>query len=201
MERIHNWLRQWNVTEMKSYLGYAPNYHKFIKGFASIASLLNKLLQQGEVYAWDDAWELAFKTLEAILVPYPDFSKQIILNTDATDTDIGAVISQIDDANKERPIAFLGRTLSKPLRRYSVARKELLALVAAVQQFRVYSTAGRLWLALITQLSCGCRASNRLEGRRLGGLSVLPSTTTKWCTWSGLRHSNADAIYPILWHP
>ena len=127
---------------MRSFLGYATYYRKFIKGFATIASPLNELLQKGEVYAWDEGCEQSFNALKehfskAVVLPYPDFAKQFIMDTDASDTGIGAVMSQFDVSNEEMPIAFYSHTLSKAERRYSGTRKELLALGDAVQHFRV----------------------------------------------------------------
>ena len=83
----------------------------------------------------------------AVVLPYPDFTNHLILDTGASDTGIGAVLSLIDTSTKERPIAFYSRTLSKAERRYSVMRKELLALVVAVQHYRVYLY-GRNFVAL-----------------------------------------------------
>ena len=133
------------------FLGYASYYRKFINGFANNASPLQKLVQKCEVYAWDDACEQCFKALKehfekAVVLPYPDFTKQFILNTDANNRGIWAVLSQIDSANKEKPIAFYSGTLSKPELRYSVTRKERLALVNAAQHLRVYLY-GRMFVA------------------------------------------------------
>jgi hypothetical protein len=65
------------------------------------------------------------------------FSKKFILDTDASNETIGAVLSQEID-RKERPIAFASRTLTKPERRYCITRKELLAVVFFVKHFKHY---------------------------------------------------------------
>ena len=61
-----------------------------------------------------------------------------MLDTDASDTGIGSVLSQTQDNETERVIAYASRVLSKSERRYCVTRKELLAVVAFVKHFRPY---------------------------------------------------------------
>ena len=103
----------------------------------------HKRLKNGEVYPLADFSEEAVKTHKEIfdnpaVFPYPDFTKQFILHRDASYTGSVAVLSQIDTANNETPIAFCIRTLCKAERPYSVTRNELLALLDAAQHFRVY---------------------------------------------------------------
>ena len=62
------------------------------------------------------------------LLAHPDFTKAFILDTDASDTAIGAVLSQIHDG-EERVITYTSRCLTKAERKYCVTRKELLAIV------------------------------------------------------------------------
>ena len=71
------------------------------------------------------------------ILAYPRFEEKFILDTDASDAGIGSVLSQFQDGN-ERVIGYGGRTLTKPERRYSTTRKELLAIVEFVKHFRHY---------------------------------------------------------------
>ena len=90
---------------------------------------------------WDDSCQLAFTTLKdallhAPILKYPDFSstsKQFQLYTDASDTDIGAVLEQYCHV-----IAYTSRALSSSERNYSVIQKECLAVVHSLKQFRHY---------------------------------------------------------------
>ena len=72
------------------------------------------------------------------VLAFPDFSREFILDTDASDCGIGGVLSQMDANGRERVIAYGSRTLSKPERQYCVTRRELLAVVAFTEHFRHY---------------------------------------------------------------
>ena len=68
IEAIVNWKPPRNVTEVRSFLGLAGYYRRFVKGFFVIASTLTKLLQKGVEFEWDDKCQLSFDQLKKILV-------------------------------------------------------------------------------------------------------------------------------------
>ena len=128
---------------MRSFLGYATYYRKFIKGFAHIAAPLNRLLQKEKAYKWSPDCDAAFETLktafsEIVTLADPDFKKAFTVDTDASDYGIGGVLSQKNEQNREQPVAYFSRTLSKPELRYAVTRKEMLAVVESLKHFRFY---------------------------------------------------------------
>ncbi|CAG2249601.1 Retrovirus-related Pol polyprotein from transposon 17.6,Retrovirus-related Pol polyprotein from transposon 297 [Mytilus edulis] len=113
---------------------------RYIENFAGIAKCLHKLTEKGREYLWTEECQDAFQTLkskllEAPILSHPDFSRPFILDTDASQSAIGAVLSQEIDG-KETVIAYGSRTLSKTERKYCVTRKELLAVVHFVKHFR-----------------------------------------------------------------
>ena len=75
--------------------------------------------------------------MNAPVLGFPDFSLEFILDTDASDNTIGAVLSQKHN-EKERVVSYGSRTLSKAERGYSVTRKEMLAVVYFVKHYRHY---------------------------------------------------------------
>lgn len=103
VEKILNWARPNNVTEVRQFLGTASYYRRFIKGFSAIAKPLTELTQKNHSFHWTDQCDKAFLQLKKILtgpdiMGYPD-SKQghFVLDTDACGVGIGAVLSQIQD--------------------------------------------------------------------------------------------------------
>ena len=69
---------------------------------------------------------------------YPDFGKNFVLQTDASDYGVGAVLSQLDDSENEKVIAFALKALSPRQQKYSTTEKEALAVVFGTGHFRVY---------------------------------------------------------------
>ena len=95
-------VRKWpepNVKEVRSFLGFCSYYRRFIFRFAEIAKPLHKLTQKGVRFKWTKECQNAFQTLKTTLMnapvlAHPDFNHGFILDVDACDQSIGAVISQ-----------------------------------------------------------------------------------------------------------
>ncbi|GFQ92414.1 retrovirus-related Pol polyprotein from transposon 412 [Trichonephila clavata] len=114
----------------------------FVKGFSLIARLLHRLTEHKRPFVWTEECEVAFTNLKealtsAPILSYPDLDKQFILDSDASHANVGAVLSQEIDG-QERVIAYWSKCMSKPERNYCVTRKELLAIVKAVENFHSY---------------------------------------------------------------
>ena len=118
VEAVQNWPTPTNVTELRSFVGLCSYYRRFIKGFAEVARPLHKLTQKNQTFVWSPDCVKAFETLKSHLtstpiLAYPDSSAKFILDTDASNESIGAVLSQCQDKT-ERVIAFASKSLSKP---------------------------------------------------------------------------------------
>ena len=130
------------VKQLKSFLGLMSYYRRFIPGFSGLASPLHKLLKKDARYEWTNDQAQAFRGLKNKLISppilrYPDYSREFILTTDASNEGVGAVLSQ-GEIGKDLPIAFASRSLNKAEKNYSTTEKELLAIVWGVRYFRTY---------------------------------------------------------------
>ncbi|GFQ68914.1 retrovirus-related Pol polyprotein from transposon opus [Trichonephila clavata] len=139
---VKEWSQPRNVHELRSFLGICTYYRGFVKGFSLIARPLHRLTEHRRPFVWTEECEVAFTSLKealtsAPILSYPDPDKQFILDTDASHANVGAVLSQEIDG-QERVIAYWSKCLSKPERNYCVTRKELLAIVKAVENFYSY---------------------------------------------------------------
>lgn len=143
VEKIVNWPCPKNLTEVRQFLGMASFYRKFIKDFSIKAKPLTNLTKKNEPFYWSQDCQTAFTVLkEALIEPdimgYPNLSQgKFILDTNACDVGIGAVLSQIQDG-RERVISYARRTLNKAERNYCVTDKELLAVKHFIEYFRQY---------------------------------------------------------------
>jgi hypothetical protein len=131
-------------TQLRSFLGLAGFYRKFIPDFAAIACPLTDGTQKSRPnkIEWGESQEIAFRTLKAKLTSspilrLPDLSKGFVLRSDASDNGIGAVLLQESDGHLF-PVAYISKKLNKCQRAYSVMEKECLAIVWAIQKFSVY---------------------------------------------------------------
>ena len=142
IEAVKTWPTPSTVTEVRSFVGLASYYRRFIKGFATIARPLHKLMEKEEGFQWTTECEESFRELKNRLVSapvlgYPRPEGKFILDTDASGFGIGAVLSQEQDG-QERVIAYGSRSLSKAERNYCVTRRELLAVVVFLKKFRQF---------------------------------------------------------------
>ena len=131
-EGVRTWPRPTNATELRSFLGLASYYRRFVRDFGTIAAPLNGLTEKGATFVWTEQADAAFKELKlrltsASVLAYPQFDKPFILDTDASNVGIGGVLSQIQDG-KECVIAYGSRSLTKSERNYCVTRRELLCV-------------------------------------------------------------------------
>ena len=98
VDKVKNFPRPKNVSELRGFIGLASYYRRFIKDFATIAAPLHKLLKKDTLYQWNPACQEAFATLKHKLISapiliYPDFEKEFILFTDASYSGLGTVLA------------------------------------------------------------------------------------------------------------
>ena len=141
------WPTPTNITEVRSFVGLASYYRRFVPEFSKKAEPLLRLTKKNAVFAWSDEHERAFKELKRCLVSppilaYPTFDAdagQFILDTDAsTAQGIGTVLSQQQADGTERVIAYGSRSLQSAEKNYCATRLEMLALVDFIGHFRYY---------------------------------------------------------------
>jgi hypothetical protein len=133
VEAVKNFPVPTTTQKLKSFLGLAGYYRRFIPDFSKIAKPLTELLKKNTPYVWNEKTESAFNTLKELLtteplLQYPDFNRPFVLTTDASNEAIGAVLSQ-GPIGKDLPIAYASRTLNNPEKNYPTVEKELLAIV------------------------------------------------------------------------
>ena len=118
IEKVKNFPIPTDVSSLRSALGLFSYYRKFVKDFSRIAKPLNQLLKKDIPFEWAEKQQNAFDRLKdrlqtSPILRYPDFEKPFIVYTDASGTGLGAVLSQVDDEEKEYVIAYASRSLNK----------------------------------------------------------------------------------------
>ncbi len=139
---ILDWPILTNVKEVRSFLGLAGYYRRFIKDFAQIAAPLTDLTKQDFDFKMGEAEMNAFNTLKKILcnspvLRLPNFQNKFFIETDASGVAIGAVLLQEFEDGKH-PIAYESKKLTSAEMNYPVHEQELYAIVHACKTFRCY---------------------------------------------------------------
>ena len=140
-------VREWPVPttrrEVRAFLGLAGYYRRFVQGFSKVAEPLSLLTGELVAWTWGEAQQSAFQELKdrlcsAPLLVYANPNRPYVLQTDASDCAVGAVLSQRQDEGGEQPIAFWSHKLNKAEYNYSATEKELLAIVLACEYWAGY---------------------------------------------------------------
>src|SRR5208283_2741748 len=108
---------------MRSFLGLASYYRRFIQDFAKIVAPLTAMLEKDRAFIWTDEGKQAFENIKKrlcnpLILAYPDFTKPFILDTDVSDQGIKAVLSQQGETGLEHPIAYYSHGLNKHEKNY-----------------------------------------------------------------------------------
>ena len=127
-----------NVSEVRSFLGLAGYYRKFVEGFSKIAAPLTKLIKKDVKYDWVDACQQSFKELKgrltlAPVLALPNGRDGFVVYSDASRQGLGCVLMQND-----RVIAYASRQLKKHEENYPTHDLELVAVVFALKIWRHY---------------------------------------------------------------
>ena len=132
-----------DLKSLRSFLGLASYYRRFIPNFSTVASRLYALTRKNAAFDWAPSCQEAFESLKELLtrapvLAFPDFSRDFLLETDASGVGLGAVLAQKGEDGTIRPIAFASRTLQKYERNYGITELEALGVVWAIKHFRPY---------------------------------------------------------------
>ena len=196
---VEKWRRPENVSELRSFLGLVSYYRRYIQNFAGIAKSLHALTSKHSEWKWTDECEIAFKSLKEKLISapilgYPDANcGSFVLDTDASNESIGAVLSQIQN-NEEVVIAYGSRTLSSSERNYCVTRKEMLAMVHFVKHFKQYLLGREFLLRTDHGALVWLHKFKEPEGQVARWLQQLAPYEFRIQHRAGNRHGNADAL-------
>ena len=137
-----HWRTPQTVHDIRSFLELASYYRRFVKGFSQIARPLTDLTKAKVSWKWSRVEEESFVKLKATLASspilrLPDFGRQFVVTTAASDVPVGAILDQ-DFGHGLQTVAFASRKLNNAESRYSAYERELLGIIWALGQWRHY---------------------------------------------------------------
>ncbi|GJU98302.1 putative reverse transcriptase domain-containing protein [Tanacetum coccineum] len=138
IEAVKNWKAPRTPTEVRSFLGLAGYYRRFIENFSKIAKSLTILTQKSKTFNWGEEQEYAFQTLKdklcnAPVLALPDGSEDFVVYCDASRIGLGCVLMQ-----RGKVIAYASRQLKIHENNYTTHDLELGAVVFALKIWRHY---------------------------------------------------------------
>ena len=159
---------------------------------------LTRLTEKYVKFVWSSDCDQAFEKLKTCLVNtpilvYPDLTKPLILDTDASGVGIGAVLSQ-KQGDKERVVAYYSRVLTKSERNYCVTRDELLAVIDSIKHFHTYLYGTKFVIRTDHGSLRWLVNFKDLEGQHCRWSEFLAVCDYEIVQCSGKSHGNADAL-------
>ena len=141
IKSVKEWPTPKCVKDIQRFLGLCNYYRRFVENFAFIAKPLHNLTKKNIKFIWSKECEDAFQELKTRLTTspillHPDTQKPFIVECDASNFAIGAILSQKDDEGKLHPVAYYSRSLNNAELNYSITEKELLAIKSAFSTWR-----------------------------------------------------------------
>jgi hypothetical protein len=143
IQSVQNWPAPKDVHQLRSFLGLANYFRRFIKSFAHITAPLNELTHKEVQFNWSEQHDAAFNQVKVALttapcLALPDFEaartdKPFVVTTDASDFGIGAILTQ-----DNKPVAFESRKLTSFERTWTTTEKEMLGIIHALTTWRCY---------------------------------------------------------------
>lgn len=140
---VKDWPVPKDVRDVRAFLGFVNFYRRFMLGYGKKSLPLTDLTKASKIFEWTDKCQQAFEEIrDAILMepilrmPQPELPW--IMETDASDYALGAALSQLHSDGKLHPVAYFSKKLHGPELNYQIHDKELMAIIEAFKEWRVY---------------------------------------------------------------
>ncbi|KAI4898691.1 hypothetical protein NFI96_020791 [Prochilodus magdalenae] len=206
VEAVANWPKPNSIRDLQRFLGFANFYRRFIRNYSSVAAPLTSLLKgDAKRLVWNAQAESAFEELKrrfttAPLLKHPDPTRPFVVEVDASNVGVGAVLSQRSgEPQKLRPIAYFSHKLSPAERNYGIGDKELLAIKLAFEEWRHWlEGAQHPFLVLTDHKNLEyLRSAKRLNSRQARWSLFFSRFDFQITYRPGTRNTKADALSRI----
>lgn len=194
IQQVQQWTVPLNVKQLQQFWGLSGYYRKFVRHYGVIAKPLTHLLKKDVPFVWTSECTTTFGTLKHALVTtpvlvLPNFAKQFVIETDASDLGVGAVLQQ-----EGHPLAFLSKPLGRRNHGLYTYEKELLVILLDVEHSRPYLQSAEFIIKTDQRILV------HLEDQRLHTpwqqktFTKLLGLRYKLCYRKGVENGAADAL-------
>ncbi|KAL4026339.1 hypothetical protein IC575_014768 [Cucumis melo] len=191
---IRDWAMSKSVSKLRSFLGLANYYRRFVEGFSKRASPLTELLKKDVHWNWDPECQAAFDGLKQAMMEGPllgiaDVTQPFEVETDASDYALGGVLLQ-----NGHPIAYESRKLNAAERRYTVSEKEMLAVVHCLRAWRQYVLGSTFVVKTNNNATCHFFTQPKLTSKQARWQEFLAEFDFEFEHNKGSNNRAADAL-------
>ena len=202
VKAIRDWPTPQNLRQSRAFVGLCQYYRRFVPNFSEVSAPLHALTKKNVRFQWTAECQNAFDQLklaltEAPVMALPNDQDEFILDCDASNHSIGAVLSQVQDG-VERPICFASQLYNKHEVNYNVTRKELLAVVTFVKKFRQYLWGRSFRIRTDHAALQWLKRTPEPIGQQARWLEILEEYNYSIEHRPGHRHTNADALSRVV---
>ena len=201
IKTVKEWPTPETSKQVRSFIGLASYYRRFVKGFTDIARPLHKLCEKNNKFRWTEECQQVFDRLKEALtttpiLAYPKIGSKFIVDSDASDLTVGAVLSQEQDG-EEKVIAYMSKSMNVHERAYCITRKELLAVVTALRHYHNYLYGQEVLLRTDNAAVSWMKTLKTPTGQVARWLQELSTYNLVVVHRAGKSHANADALSRI----
>jgi hypothetical protein len=198
---IRDWKPPASVKGIRSFLGFANFYRKFIPNFSNVVAPLNLLTRKDQPWLWTPLQQRAFDSLKttfssAPVLSIPDTTRPFSIMTDASLLAAGAILLQEDTNTDLHPCAYFSKTFIAAERNYDIYDRELLAVILALTEWKQYLQGTTHPVTIITDhknLSY-IKDPRKLSRRQARWALFLQDFDIVWKVLPGTKMVPADAL-------
>ena len=197
VQLVQSWPAPRNVPQLRSFVGLASHFRKFMRDFASLSAPLTALFRKNAPWRWAQAEQVAFAAIKTALttapvLKLPDYDQEFTVVADASGVSIGAVLLQGD-----LPIAFDGRKLTDVEQKWSPTEQEMLAVVHHMHKWRPYLHERHFTVVTDHEPNVWFHSQSRLNPRQHRWYEALRSYDFTW----QYRPGKLNVADPLSRHP
>ena len=195
---VREWPVPQSIHDVRAFIGITSYYRRFIGRYGEICAPLHALTGKNARFAWTDECDAAFNQLKealttAPILAMPTDEDMFIIDTDASDRCLGAVLSQRQHG-EEKVIAYASKVLSRAERNYCCTRRELLAVVYFVKYFKAYLLGRKFLLRTDHAALTWLRKTPEPIGQQARWCEILEEFDFEIQHRPGRAHGNADGL-------
>ncbi|KAG8374924.1 hypothetical protein BUALT_Bualt10G0046200 [Buddleja alternifolia] len=191
---VAEWTAPSKVADLRSFLGLANYYRRFIKGYSKIVNPLTDLLKKDQKWEWTVKCQSAFDLLKQAVssepvLKMPEFDKPFEVQTDASDRAIGGVLVQ-----DKHPIAFESRRLKDAKMRYSTHEKEMTGVIHCLDAWKHYLLGTKFTVVTDNVANTYLKTQKKLTPKQALWQEFLGEYDFDWVHKPGKHNDVADAL-------